>query len=596
MEKHARAFGVATAAVGVLAGLMAAGCSSGAAAPGPGGDDPGASVADGGVPGNPGNPGNPGGPSDAGGAADVLAPADAGLPSAGNPNMPPVPVPVAGAVASGVCVPLCANSSSDPDGDGWGYEKGASCVVPGSANAAIRLPCQVGAPLPPPGHPAGSAGVVVAGACVALCGPAVVDSDGDGYGYEFDSSCVMRGSTVAATSFTCTTGGPITTGSNTGAAGRLLAEVCVPLCTSAASDPDGDGFGFEFGASCVMTGSTASMRGLDCKVGVPEPTGPPFTLNPSPPPGQVQKPAGVASRGFFVSGGRLYDKFGNDFVMRGINSPDIWFDASDQYFAYNALDNMAAGGVNAVRIVWLTSGTTPLLRRVIRRVVELRMVPMIELHDATGGTSDQALLDMADYYSRSDVKQVLTDFEEFLLINIANEWSGTDFRGGYQAAVSRMRQNGLNHALVIDANGFGQNAASVFTDGPALLTADPQHNLVFSVHMYDVYSTARGGGRPKITQTLEQAVSAHLPLVIGEFGWQAGAPPVAVDSDFIMAECVRLGIGYLAWSWKGNETSLSYLDLAIDWEGQQLSSWGTSVIKGSSGITATSKKATIYTE
>src|SRR5262249_20168796 len=157
-----------------------------------------------------------------------------------------------------------------------------------------------------------------------------------------------------------------------------------------------------------------------------------------------------ASRGFFVVSGRLYDKFGNDFVMRGLNSPHVWFDVGDQYLAYNALDNMAAFGANTIRVVWETAGGATLLRRVLRRVVEMKMVPMVELHDTTGATANQRLLDMTAYYARADVKQVLLDYEEFLLVNIANEWSGTDFRGGYQAAVSAMRAAGLNHTLVID--------------------------------------------------------------------------------------------------------------------------------------------------
>jgi hypothetical protein len=435
----------------------------------------------------------------------------------------------------------------------------------------------------------------VDGVCVALCSVLTVDDNADGYGYEFGQSCVFSGSTVATTSFTCTTGSSTATGTTTGNPGRLLGEVCVRLCTTTAANPDANGYGFEFGASCLMPASPAAALGIDCKVGVPEPTAPPITLNPNPPRGQVTKPAGVASRGFFVTGGRLYDKFGNDFVMRGLNNPDIWFDSGDQYLAYNALDNIAADGANSIRVVWETTGTAALLRRVLRHVVELRMVPMVELHDVTGSNSNASLLSMAAYYARADIKQVLLDYEEFLLVNVANEWSGTDYRNGYQAAVSALRTAGINHTLVIDANGFGQNAAAIVTDGPALMTGDPQHNLLFSVHMYDGYSAA-AGGRTKITQTLTQAGTAGLALAVGEFGFQAGNPPVAVDAAFIMSECVRLRLGYLAWSWKGNTTNLAYLDMSSDWEGQSLTTWGTSVIRGTAGITATAAKASIYTE
>ena len=42
--------------------------------------------------------------------------------------------------------------------------------------------------------------------------------------------------------------------------------VSVPLCTVAGTDPDGDGYGFEFGASCLVPGSAPAARGIDCRV------------------------------------------------------------------------------------------------------------------------------------------------------------------------------------------------------------------------------------------------------------------------------------------------------------------------------------------
>jgi mannan endo-1,4-beta-mannosidase len=599
MAKSLRGGFQAWSMVPVLAALTLTGCGSADM----GGGDNGAGGQAGAATSNPGVGGGGGG-AVSGGAGGALAGAAGGnrgaggaagaSVDAGTPNMPPVSLPVPGVSTGGMCFPLCVTSAAT-QGD-YGYENGASCVVAGSYTAQISQSCIVGAALPPPGHPAGSPGVVVTDACVALCDPIVVDTDPvDGWGWEFESACIIPGGSVAKTSLTCTTGSPIT-GSTAGAAGRLLSEACVRLCTVVTSDPTGAGFGFEFGASCVIPGTAAAMKGIDCKVGVPEPTGPPITLNPTPPAGQVRKPSAMLTRGFFVTGGRLYDKFGNDFVPRGLNNPDIWFDISDQYWAYDALDNIAAYGANTVRIIWNTAapGTPALLRRIIRHVVELKMVPMIELHDYTGATSNDNLLAAASYYGSAPVKQVLLDFEEFLLINIANEWSGNDFMGGYQAAVSQLRASGINHTLIIDANGFGQNASSISSNGTALLAADSQHNLAFSVHMYDAFSGS--GGRAKITSTLQGAVTMQLPLIVGEFGWQAGNPIVPVDAAFIMSECVRLKLGYLGWSWKGNDASLSYLDLAVDWEGAQLSSWGNTLIKGTDGLMSSSTKATIYTE
>jgi mannan endo-1,4-beta-mannosidase len=575
--------------------LAAAGCSSGAI----GADDGvgGGSTAGG----SGGAPSGSGGSNGSGGAGTSPDGGAAGMSGgdAGNPNMPPV-MPVAGVVQGGVCVRVCLVSGVT-QGD-YGFESGVSCVVKGTYTAQISTACIVGMPVPPKGHPAGSPGVIISNQCVALCGAEVQDgkdaNPSDGYGYELDSSCIIPGGKVAMVSLPCTTGAPIGDGGSVTGPGRLLGDSCTRICTVTTTDTDGTGYGFEFGATCLIPGTATAMKGLACTVGVPEPTGPPITLNPNPPPGAVKKPAGMLTNGFFVTGGRLYDKFGNDFAPRGLNNPDVWFDIGDQYLAYNALDNIAAYGANVVRIVWQTNatgGTPALLQRIIRHAVELKLVPLVELHDVTGGTSNQDLLNMVAYYTSAPVKQILLQFEAFLLINIANEWSGNDFRGGYTAAVAAMRAAGINHTLIIDANGFGQNAASIMTDGAALLAADPQHNLMFSVHMYEQYAN-NTGGHAKITSTLQSAVTAQLALVVGEFGWEAGNPLTPIDAAFIMSECVRLKLGYLGWSWKGNGAAQVYLDLAVDWEGAQLSSWGNTLIKGTGGLMTSTTKATIYTE
>ena len=73
--------------------------------------------------------------------------------------------------------PYCANgAASDPDGDGWGWENDASCVVHGGR--ADTGP---------------SGGIAVNGYPYCANG-ADSDPDGDGWGWENDASCVVRGS------------------------------------------------------------------------------------------------------------------------------------------------------------------------------------------------------------------------------------------------------------------------------------------------------------------------------------------------------------------------------------------------------------------
>lgn len=385
-----------------------------------------------------------------------------------------------------------------------------------------------------------------------------------------------------------------------GAGGLSINGACTPVCASAATDADAtgqlDGWGWENEASCVVSGSTIAAQGSPCEL-VPAEL-PPL---PAVPDGEVTRPAGVDSVGFFVSGGRLYDRRGNDFVMRGVNNPLAWF-RNRTTGALAWLDQIASTGANSVRLVWETTATdSQLLRDSIERSLQLRMVPMIELHDVTGGTTVDGPANMARYYTETDaIKQILLDYEDSLLVNIANEWDGADaiYVQAYTDAINVFRSAGIAHTLVVDSNGYGQKANTVLTQGQALLAADPQHNLLFSVHMYEVYRNAQ-----TIRDTLQRAATAQLPFIVGEFGFQHGSDnqnqgnPYQIPYDVLLEESERLGLGYLAWSWTGNSGGVEYLDLtAQSGSANELSPWGEGVINGPNGIRATAEPASIFAE
>jgi len=134
----------------------------------------------------------------------------------------------------------CQYASSDPDGDGWGWENNDSCRVDNNTLSKI-------------------------------CENASSDPDGDGWGWENNDSCrISAGTTqnvivktpdttnsqvsdneteiVAKANTPANT--PANTAVNTPASGH-------PFCESAASDPDGDGWGWENNNSCIVGPDTA---------------------------------------------------------------------------------------------------------------------------------------------------------------------------------------------------------------------------------------------------------------------------------------------------------------------------------------------------
>ncbi len=299
-----------------------------------------------------------------------------------------------------------------------------------------------------------------------------------------------------------------------------------------------------------------------------------------------------AAPGFYVSGSSLKDANGNNFYPRGINNPHIWFDTD----AYNALAGLASRKTNCIRIVWTTQGSAARLEQIIARCEALKMVPMVELHDATGSNDANLLNNQALYYTRSDVLAVLKRHERSLLINIANEWSNytkTDYqwKEDYKRPITTLRNAGLTTTLVVDGPDYAQRASGVLTYGQELLNYDPQHNLLFSVHMYGAWPNAAD-----VRSAISSFKSKNLPLVIGEFGYNynngGNNLGCKVDHLAVMQSCAQNGYGYIAWSTKGNGGGNEWLDLTTNWS--TLNYWGNEIFNSANGISNSGQVASIF--
>ncbi|WP_067505275.1 cellulase family glycosylhydrolase [Actinoplanes sp. TFC3] len=297
-----------------------------------------------------------------------------------------------------------------------------------------------------------------------------------------------------------------------------------------------------------------------------------------------------AATGLHVSGTKIVESGGQPFIMRGINHEHTWFTNQTSSFAA-----IKATGANTVRVVlsggrWTANAASD-VANVIALCKQNRLICVLEDHDTTGygEDADAYTLDQAvDYWV--SLKSVLQGQEDYVIINIGNEPIGNTNPGQWTsataAAVSRMRSNGFEHLLMVDAPNWGQDWQHVMRDtAQTVLDADPRHNTVLSIHMYAVFNTAAS-----ITSYLDTIAAKGWPLVIGEFGWQFDSGQV--DDQTLMAEAVKRGLGYLGWSWAGNNDPI--LDMTNNFDPTQLTTWGKRIVQGSNGITVTAREAAIF--
>jgi mannan endo-1,4-beta-mannosidase len=301
--------------------------------------------------------------------------------------------------------------------------------------------------------------------------------------------------------------------------------------------------------------------------------------------------------GFFISNGQLVDNNGTPFIMRGINYPYTWFQSRN---TQQDLAAIAATGANTVRIVLSTGGQWPRISgtqvsQLIQWCKDLKMIAVLEVHDSTGWSESGGAVPISNaaaYWTSSDIRAAINGQENFVIINIANEPFGNTTTDRYLpdtiSAIQALRTAGLTHTIMIDGATWGQDWSNTMrTNAMQLWNADTRHNLVFSVHMYEVYQSLA-----PVQAYMQGFDDMNLPLVVGEFG------PVNngqfVDSESVIAQAQARGNGYIGWSWSGNGGSGAGLDMTVNFDPAQLTTWGNRLVNGTNGIRSTSVLASVF--
>lgn len=287
-------------------------------------------------------------------------------------------------------------------------------------------------------------------------------------------------------------------------------------------------------------------------------------------------------KNLYVEGRYLKDSSGRAFLIRGNNFPVFWFPT--QYKP--SLAAASSLGCNAARLVWQLrqepwTPSLQVLDEAIAECIAQKMIPIVELHDFTGGTSASDIANAAAYYVRNDVKTILDKYAHVLIINIANEWGDgtvTDvaWKNAYLPAIFTLRNAGYKMPIMIDAPGYGQHETPIVQYGRELLEADPLKNIIFSAHAYSNWNNSS-----TYAARIGDILAKDLCFVFGEFGWnvpdaqQPSSFVCKVDAPLLMQLCKTNNIGYMGWSWKGNDAANACFEMCNSWsDTAQLTTWG----------------------
>ncbi len=276
-----------------------------------------------------------------------------------------------------------------------------------------------------------------------------------------------------------------------------------------------------------------------------------FLLLSTKPAVQAQPP------GMYVDGRYLHSANGDTVILKGFNAMIVYWDIhGDKNFP-----EIEKTGANCVRIFWNLASPRPLpsdLDKVLENCLAHHMIPIISLWDATGDWSK--IQYCVDYWSSAEIAPILQKYESQLILNIANEpgnkaMADSVFRNTYTSAVNQIRTAGLHMPLIIDSDNWGRHADAVLDNGAYLLEEDPDHNLIFSWHLWDPYNWATGT-ESEITRIINKAVQKDICFIVGEFGpceQCDNCTGKRINWEFMIEKAYKNDIGYIPWVWKWSD-------------------------------------------
>lgn len=312
-----------------------------------------------------------------------------------------------------------------------------------------------------------------------------------------------------------------------------------------------------------------------------------------------ETPKGV----FRVDGNKLLDSAGNPFVMRGMNFPVFWFPT-------DYLPSLAAAsslGCNTARLVWnnplkhQTSPTLAVLDTAIHNCIKLKMIPIVEIHNISDITSTVEIDSSVSLLTSKNFKMLIDKYKSYVILNIANEWGSNNeiWRDTYKSAVIKLRAAGYKLPLMIDAPSWGQNSAAIVQYGLEILNTDTCKNIIFSTHAYGTwdYSLTQYG---TYEARIDKILNKGLCLVFGEYGSLystecTGSNDAPVDAARLMKACQDRNMGYLAWSWFGNDDKNLCYDICKSWsDTTKLTPFGKLWAYDVNGVKNTGKPASVF--
>jgi mannan endo-1,4-beta-mannosidase len=296
----------------------------------------------------------------------------------------------------------------------------------------------------------------------------------------------------------------------------------------------------------------------------------------------VSRPSYNTGTGLFVLNGKLYDSKGVQFVMQGLNRGNV---------ANTVQPGMSNANANTVRINnFYESSDVSLLATDAALDISYDQVVVVTT-PYVPGTSTVLSGDTSTADLTTTVNWWIANFTSFssmqkhLILNIANEWGpagSSTWQTAYISAVTALRSAGYTCPIMIDSGAYGQDFNDLLDYSSAIFAADPQKNIIFTIHLYGNAGGAISGSPNFLQQLASLSASDGMVFAATEIGSAASLGGATVQQ--VINASNSAGLGWAAWAW--DETN-------SDGSGDQMTET-IGVFTGTPATASTSSQLTPY--
>ncbi|MFC4779346.1 cellulase family glycosylhydrolase [Paenibacillus sp. GCM10023252] len=288
-------------------------------------------------------------------------------------------------------------------------------------------------------------------------------------------------------------------------------------------------------------------------------------------------PTVQAAGKFSVSGSKILDRNGVEFVIKGTNvNGEYWPWTRDTDGDASLIADVWKFNTVRVnmfpRLAYNGVAKTQNITDIVNAFTAKGIVVIIENHDVTGRYPEASPVTVgADRYpSLSEMeawwKTTAAPFKDndlvwfnpmnepgagsYSMADSVNKWYST-----HDTLIAAIRSVAPSNIIMVDdhdygqANGFVGGAASndsaVVKRGLDLKNKYP--NLVFDVHMYEKWTN----GQTRFQSYVDTIRGMGLPIVVGEYGVGSNATKSVVDAMFAVA--VPGKVGRIVWHWSSDD-------------------------------------------